>query len=435
MSKKLTPSFSNIPHPILDKENYAEELIVADNELAHQLAERDKRAAELYIANTELAYQLIEKEKRAAELVIANKELAYQNEEKEKRTAELVIANKELAYQNDEKEKRAAELVIANKELAYQLIEKEKRAAELVIANKELAYQNEEKEKRAAELVIANNELAFQNKEKEKRAAELVIANNELAFQNKEKEKRAAELMFVNKELESFTFISSHDLQEPLRKIQTFSSRILIDENDNLSTKGKYYFERIQLSALHMQTLINDLLAYSRTIVKIKKFEHIDLNKVVADVKASLKEELQKKKATIVVNHSLTIPIMTFQFRQLLQNIISNSVKFCKTTVAPHIIIDCKLVVYDANNPKESVLDVDYYHLSLCDNGIGFDPQFKDKIFDVFQRLHDKNVYEGTGIGLTIARKIIENHHGIITANSALGKGAQFDIYIPAVQK
>ncbi|MGV9005073.1 sensor histidine kinase, partial [Flavobacterium sp.] len=418
-----------------EKEKRASELLTANIELAFQNEEKEKRAAELVIANTELNFQNDEKEKRASELLTANVELAFQNKEKEKRAAELVIAITELNFQNDEKEKRASELFTANIELAFQNEEKEKRAAELVIANTELNFQNNEKENRASELFTANIELAFQNEEKQKLAAELVIANKELAYQNREKEKRAAELLFVNKELESFTFISSHDLQEPLRKIQTFSSRILVDEYGNLSTKGQYYFDRIRLSALHMQTLINDLLAYSRTIVKTKKYEVYDLLTIVADVKATLKEELQKKKVIIVVKNSHTIPIITFQFRQLLQNLISNSVKYCAPTVAPHIIIDCQFVAYDANSPKEFVLDVDHYHISICDNGIGFDPQFKDKIFDVFQRLHDKNVYEGTGIGLTIARKIVENHHGRITANSTLGAGAQFDIYVPAVQK
>jgi len=128
------------------------------------------------------------------------------------------------------------------KELAFQMEEKEKRAAELVVANKELIFQNEEKEKRAAELIIANKELIYQNEEKEKRAAELVIANKELIFQNEEKEKRAAELIIANKELESFTYISSHDLQEPLRKIQTFSTRLFADEYQNLSDKEKNMF-------------------------------------------------------------------------------------------------------------------------------------------------------------------------------------------------
>ena len=414
--------------------NNASKLFTANEQLALQVIEREKRATELVIANKELALQVIEKEKRAAELVIANIELAYQNQEKENRAAELVIANKELAYQNKEKENRAAELVIANKELAFQVIEKEKRAAELVIANVELAYQNKEKEDRAAELVIANKELALQVIEKEKRAAELVIANKELAFQNKEKEKRAAELLIVNKELESFTFISSHDLQEPLRKIQTFSSRILDSEYDNLSEKGKYYVDRTNLSAKHMQSLINDLLAYSRANLTEKKYENIDLNLIIEQAMDVLKDEIKEKDAIVEIQASSCFNMIPFQIRQVFQNLIANSIKFCDPAVKPRIKIKSNFIKYDASKSENFVLKSDHYHISILDNGIGFDPQFKERIFEVFQRLHQKNTYDGTGMGLTIVKKIVENHNGIIRAESKENEGATFNIYIPANQ-
>ena len=363
---------------------------------------------------------MIETEKREEQLITANKELAS--------------SNKQLAFQNVEKEKRAAELIIANNELAYQNREKEHRAAELIIANKELVYQNQEKEKRAAELIIANKELVYQNQEKENRAQELVIANNELAFQNIEKEKRASELLIANKEIESFSYISSHDLQEPLRKIQTFSGRIFVEEYDNLSAMGKYYVERTKLSALHMQTLINDLLAYSRTKTIQRKFVNSDLNKIVKEAIKMLKEEIQEKQATIDVDELGTGNVIPFQFRQLIQNLISNSLRYSVEEIKPHIIIKSEFIKYDESDLKSLVLMCDHYHISICDNGIGFDPKFNDKIFEIFQRLHHKNEYTGTGIGLTIARKIVENHNGIITANGQLRKGAQFDIYIPTVQ-
>jgi len=358
---------------------------------------------------------------------------SYQNKAQNDH-AELIIANKELAFQIQEKEKRAAELVIANTELAFQNQEKENRAAELIIANKELAFQNEEKEKRAAELAIANTELLFQNEEKEKRAAELAIANTELLFQNEEKEKRAIELLIANKELESFTFISSHDLQEPLRKIQAFSNRILDEEYETLSSKGKYYFERTRISALHMQTLINDLLAYSRTTASERKFEYTDLNKIIREVMAALKEELQEKEAIVEFGKLCEVNIIPFQFRQLMQNLIANSLKFAKVEVAPHIIIKSKEIKSEESDHKALLRKIDYCHISVSDNGVGFDPNYKDKIFDLFQRFHDKEDYEGTGIGLAIVRKIIENHHGIITATGEIGNGCTFDIFIPLEQ-
>jgi signal transduction histidine kinase len=323
------------------------------------------------------------------------------------------------------------ELFQANKELAFQNDEKEKRADELIIANKELAFQNEEKEKRAAELIIANKELAFQNEEKEKRAAELIIANKELAFQNEEKEKRAAELIIANKELESFNYISSHDLQEPLRKIQTFASRLIADESQNLSSKGKEYALRMQDAASRMQALITDLLAYSRTNTE-QKFETASLGTIIEAVKKDLEETIAEKKATIEVNEMCDAYIIPFQFRQLMDNIIGNALKFSKSGLPPHIIIKSRIIKGSKADNQKLLPGKAYCHITVTDNGTGFEPQYKDHIFELFKRLHDKEKITGTGIGLTIVKKIVDNHHGVITATGELNKGATFDIYIPA---
>ncbi len=422
-----------------DKGKRAEESFITSRELSVQNEEKGNRAAELVIANKELAFQNKEKENRAAELGIANKELAFQNKEKENRAAELSIANEELAFQNDEKEKRAAELSIANKELIFQNKEKEKRAAELVIANKELAFQNDEKEKRAAELSIANKELIFQNKEKENRAAELDIANKELAFQNEEKEKRAAELIIANKELLAFTYISSHDLQEPLRKIQTFVTIILENDEKNLSENGKYNFLRMQLAAGRMQQLIDDLLTFSRISTTELIFEKTELKIIVEEVKNELKDVILEKNAVIEATELGPANIIPFQFRQLMYNLISNALKFSNPSTTPHIIVKSRKTTGSSLNeasipgqPDKFSPDKNYCHIQVKDNGIGFEPQFSERIFEVFQKLHGKEVYAGTGIGLAIVKKIIENHSGIITATGELNKGAQFDIYIPA---
>ena len=415
-----------------EKEKLVTELIIANKELVFQKEEKGKRATELGIANKELVFQKEEKGKRATELGIANKELVFQNEEKGKRAEELIIANKELVFQNEEKEKRAEELIIANKELVFQKEEKGKRATELGIANKELVFQNEEKEKRAEELIIANKELVFQNEEKEKRAEELGIANKELAFQNEEKEKRAAELIIANKELLAFTYISSHDLQEPLRKIQTFVSIILDNENKNLSDTGKYNFQRMQLAAGRMQQLIDDLLAFSRINTTDHKFEKIDLSIIVEEVKTELKETIQEKHATIEATELWPANIIPFQFRQLMYNLISNALKFSNSKIPSHIIIKCEIVKGSESNNEKLSRRKNYCHITIKDNGIGFEPHFSERIFGVFQKLHGKDVYAGTGIGLAIVKKIVENHNGIITAKSELMKGATFDIYIPA---
>jgi len=415
-----------------EKEKRAAELGIANKELVFQNDEKEKRAAELEIANKELAFQNDEKEKRAAELGVANKELVFQNGEKEKRAAELGVANIELAFQNDEKEKRAAELGVANIELAFQNDEKEKRAAELGVANIELAFQNDEKEKRAAELGVANKELVFQNGEKEKRAAELSVANIELAFQNDEKEKLAEELRIANKELLSFTYISSHDMQEPLRKIQSFISIILREENETLSDKGKNYFQRIQSSAERMQKLIIDLLAYSRINETDRKFEKTELSIIIDDVKAELKDAIEDKNATIEAVEFCSANIIPFQFRQLIYNLISNALKFSRADIPSLITIRSIIVKGSELNVEKLSPEKNYCHITVKDNGIGFEPHFSELIFGVFQKLHSKDVYVGTGIGLAIVKKIVENHNGIVTATGELNKGATFDIYIPA---
>ncbi|MEZ4903794.1 MAG: PAS domain-containing protein [Spirosomataceae bacterium] len=234
-----------------------------------------------------------------------------------------------------------------------------------------------------------------------------------------------------NKELESFAYISSHDLQEPLRKIQTFASRIIEKEESNLSETGKDYFNRMQNAADRMQTLIQDLLAYSRTNTAEKQFEPIALKDIVEEVKQDLKEELEQKQATVQTIASCTVNVIHFQFRQLLINLVSNALKFSKSSTLPYITISSELGRGEIFDNEEIAKDKLYCHICITDNGIGFEQQYSEKIFELFQRLNSKEKYKGTGIGLAIVKKIVENHRGIITAKSAKDKGATFHIYLP----
>ena len=254
---------------------------------------------------------------------------------------------------------------------------------------------------------------------------------SELKGAEKILEQKNEELVKMNKELESFAYVSSHDLQEPLRKIQTFTSRIMEKEYENLSENGKNYLNRMRLAAERMQQLINDLLAYSRTKVQERKFENTDLSLIVKEVEEDLKDDLIKRNGRIEIIDSYRADVIPFQFRQLIYNLVSNSIKFAKLDEDLHIIVKFGLIKgFEVKNDKLNDDDT-YYQISIIDNGIGFDSSYKDKIFEIFQRLHGREEYTGTGIGLAIVKKIVDNHNGIITADGELGKGATFNVYIP----
>ncbi|MDR7371345.1 PAS domain S-box protein [Flavobacterium aquidurense] len=257
-------------------------------------------------------------------------------------------------------------------------------------------------------------------------------ADDKLKLNALELEQKNTELQKMNQELQSFAYISSHDLQEPLRKIQTFASLIMDKEFENLSDSGKDKFQRMQNAAQRMQTLINDLLSYSRTNVQERIFEKTDLSKIIDEVKDDLKEELEQKHATVVNLESCEVNIIPFQFRQLLYNLISNSLKFSYPDIPPRIEIKSDILKGEDLDNDKLKKDINYCHITISDNGIGFEQQYSAKIFEVFQRLHGKIEYNGTGIGLAIVKKIVENHNGFITATGEKNKGATFDIYIPA---
>ena len=270
----------------------------------------------------------------------------------------------------------------------------------------------------------------------QQRTFELSEANYKLLQQNDELEK-------MNTELESFTYVASHDLQEPLRKIQTFANRILEKEQENLSATGKDYFSRMQAAAARMQQLIEDLLAFSRINTTERKFENVELNNIIEEIKTELKDIILEKNATIASKEFSPVNIIPFQFRQLMYNLISNALKFSKPGTSPDITISSSIKkgselngeIFTQLTAHAGMLSPEksYCHITVKDNGIGFEPHFNERIFEVFQKLHGKEEYAGTGIGLAIVKKIVENHNGIITATGELDKGASFDIYIPAL--
>ncbi|MCF0054300.1 PAS domain S-box protein [Dyadobacter sp. CY356] len=265
--------------------------------------------------------------------------------------------------------------------------------------------------------------------------SKLFIDELELKVQQRTRELTVIndELIRTNIELGQFAYVASHDLQEPLRKIQTFASRIMETEKDNLSDRGKDYFNRMQASSTRMQRLIVDLLAFSRATSVEKNFEPTDLNILLQNVKEQLSESIQQKGAIVNISALPTLNVIVFQFEQLFTNLLANSLKFVTDGIRPEIQITAGIIAGKDLGYPEANPENDYHYLSFADNGIGFDPQFKERIFQVFQRLHNKNAYEGTGIGLAICKKIVDNHSGIIMANSNPGEGATFTIYLPIV--
>jgi PAS domain S-box-containing protein len=236
-----------------------------------------------------------------------------------------------------------------------------------------------------------------------------------------------------NQELEDFAAIASHDLQEPLRKIQAFGARLKTQYSQVLTHEGQDYLERMQAAAKRMQVLINDLLSVSRITTRAKPFVRVNLNEVILEVLSDLEIQIQRVKAQITVEELPTIDADPLQMRQLLQNLLSNALKFHQPDVPPIVLIRSQTfnsACPDGANPLQSAR----CQIIITDNGIGFAQNYVDRIFTVFQRLHSSSEYEGTGIGLAICRKIAERHGGTITASSAPGQGATFTIVLPLQQ-
>ncbi|MEJ0033193.1 MAG: PAS domain-containing protein [Bacteroidota bacterium] len=241
---------------------------------------------------------------------------------------------------------------------------------------------------------------------------------------------KTTELEQSNRSLEEFAFIASHDLKEPLRKISTLTDRLVLIENANLSDDGKMYLQKVVNSSIRMQQMIDDLLSLAQ-VASDRSFRNVSLQTLLADVLQTFDQKIEETNATILGNGLPNALVVPSQFRQLFQNLVSNSLKFRRTDVSTQVKISHDYLTAHAA-AQFNIQPADrYLQLTFSDNGIGFDNKFLPKIFSIFQRLHPRNKYEGNGIGLSICKKIVENHGGVILADGKVNEGATFTVIVP----
>jgi light-regulated signal transduction histidine kinase (bacteriophytochrome) len=244
-------------------------------------------------------------------------------------------------------------------------------------------------------------------------------------------DKKNRQLQISNKELGAFSYVASHDLQEPLRKIQTFGKRILDIDEKKLSDSGRESFRRMINAAERMQKLIDDLLVFSRAHNLDRELESIDLNTVLGEIKNSFIDSLEEIEGTMILEELPVVDAIPFQMQQLFQNLINNAIKYRRNDVPLRIHVSSQIVSGQKLKELGALPESQYHQITIEDNGIGFEEKYAEKIFEIFQRLHGRDQYPGTGIGLAICKRIVENNNGFINAKGTPHKGATFNVYFP----
>ncbi|HEY0030004.1 MAG TPA: response regulator [Bacteroidia bacterium] len=283
--------------------------------------------------------------------------------------------------------------------------------------------------KKTHQLVAQEQKLKAINKSLEIEIKDRITSEEKVNELNKQLLKNIEQLESTNKELDQFAFIASHDLQEPLRKIRTFSDRIVSKFSDQLNDDGKIYIEKMQAACERMQTLINDILSFSKIAISKSNLVYSDMNTILDEVVSDMDIQIQEKNVKIKIGKLPKLYVYPGIIKPLFQNLINNSIKYSQRDVTPEIVITAKVDSFDEQAEKFEVIR--YCRISIQDNGIGFEQQYAEQIFTMFKRLHGNSEYAGTGIGLAICKKIVEEHKGYISAKSALNQGSTFTISLP----
>jgi len=280
------------------------------------------------------------------------------------------------------------------------------------------------------QLMMQEKKLLATNRSLQKEIEERKISEEKVQRLNQQLTENNEHLKQMNEELDQFAYMASHDLQEPLRKIQMFSDKILVKKEHDEETER--YFSKIISASRRMQSLINNLLDFSRHSVSSFDFKTTDLNVLVKETLNELEIDIEKSKARITYSNLPVISVVPGLMQQLFYNLLSNAIKFRKKAVSPVVDIKAeKMQPVELSRYINHVNGNNFYKITVSDNGIGFDDKHNQEIFKVFKRLHSYQDFEGTGVGLSICKKIIEKHGGFITAESTVDKGSSFIIGIP----
>jgi signal transduction histidine kinase len=284
--------------------------------------------------------------------------------------------------------------------------------------------------RKTQQLVAQEQKLIIINKSLENEIKEHKVSEEKIKALNLKLLQNIDKLEASNKDLDRFAFMASHDLQEPLRKIHIFSERLYSEYGEQMDEKGKKYIGRIQNATVRLQTLIKDIMTFSKISAEKGTFKVSDMTELVNDVVTEMEDEVKERHASVSVEQLPELPVNPTLIRPLFHNLIHNALKYSRANIDPVIRIYSE---YDAGFSKANKQEIKnkYCRIFIEDNGIGFEQAYSEQIFDMFKRLHHHNEYEGTGIGLALCKKIVEEHNGYISARSTIGEGSTFIISLP----